>query len=216
MAKRRKKRRLSKSLSIIFKAFLILIALLIAFICCRYYRRYAIQSEQIRQEQLQREQAQAKLIRKRKAFIKKIGPIAKQVDKSYDLLPSITIAQACLESDYGQSDLSQKYNNLFGVKGTNPNTSAVLTTKEYVKGKWINVKARFQIYDSYEASIRAHARLFQNGTTWNHKQYQHVLAAKNYRTQAKALVTDGYATDPNYADKLINLIEQYNLAKYDR
>ena len=198
-----------------FRTFLILFILLVVFVCFRYYRRQAIQSEQIRQEQLQRRQEQEKLIRQRKAFIKKIGPIAKQVDKSYDLLPSITIAQACLESNYGQSDLSQKYNNLFGVKGTNPNTSAILTTKEYVKGKWINVKARFQIYDSYEASIRAHARLFQNGTSWNHKQYQHVLAAKDYRKQAKALVTDGYATDPNYADKLINLIEQYGLAKYD-
>lgn len=215
MGKKRKKRRNSKSLGIIFRTFLILFILLVVFVCFRYYRRQAIQSEQIRQEQLQRRQEQEKLIRQRKAFIKKIGPIAKQVDKSYDLLPSITIAQACLESNYGQSDLSQKYNNLFGVKGTNPNTSAILTTKEYVKGKWINVKARFQIYDSYEASIRAHARLFQNGTSWNHKQYQHVLAAKDYRKQAKALVTDGYATDPNYADKLINLIEQYGLAKYD-
>ena len=215
MGKKRKKRRNSKSLGIIFRTFLILFILLIVFVCFRYYRRQAIQSEQIRQEQLQRRQEQEKLIRQRKAFIKKIGPIAKQVDQSYDLLPSITIAQACLESNYGQSDLSQKYNNLFGVKGTNPNTSAILTTKEYVKGKWINVKARFQIYDSYEASIRAHARLFQNGTSWNHKQYQHVLAAKDYRKQAKALVTDGYATDPNYADKLINLIEQYGLAKYD-
>lgn len=215
MAKKRKKRRISKSLFTIIKVFLILIVLLVAFICFRYYRRQAMESEAVRQEQLQREQAQAKLLRQRKAFIKKIGPIAQEVDKSYDLLPSITIAQACLESNYGQSDLSQKYNNLFGVKGTNPNTSAVLTTKEYVKGKWINVKARFQIYDSYEASIRAHARLFQNGTTWNHQQYKHVLAAKNYHQQAKALVTDGYATDPNYADKLINLIEQFDLEKYD-
>ena len=129
---------------------------------------------------------------------------------------STSLAQACLESNYGQSDLSQKYNNLFGVKGTNPNTSAVMTTKEYVKDKWVTVKARFQIYDSYEASIRAHARLFQNGTTWNHDQYKHVLASKDYKTQAKALVTDGYATDPDYADKLINLIEQFDLEKYDK
>lgn len=212
MAKRRKKHRIP----VVIRVFLILFVLIIAFVAFRYYRRYAIQTEQIRQEQLQRQQEQARLIRQRKAFIKKIGPIAREVDKSYDLLPSITVAQACLESDYGQSALSQKYNNLFGVKGTNPNTSAVLVTKEYENGKWINVKARFQIYDSYEASIRAHARLFQNGTTWNHKQYKHVLASKNYKQQAKALVTDGYATDPNYSDKLINLIEQYNLAKYDK
>ncbi len=216
MARKSKKRRISKAAVVILRTFLILFLLLVAFVSFRYYRRQAMQSEQIRQAQLQRQQEQEKLMRQRRAFIKKIGPIAREVDKSFDLLPSITIAQACLESDYGQSDLAQKYNNLFGVKSSNPNTSAVMTTKEYTNGKWKTVKAWFQIYDSYEASIRAHARLFQNGTTWNAKQYKHVLAAKDYKTQAKALVTDGYATDPNYASKLISLINQYNLDQYDK
>lgn len=215
MAKRRKGKKQSNFV-IILRTFIILFVLIIAFVAFRYYRRQAIQSEQIRQEQLAREEARQKIIRQHKAFIKEIGPIAKEVDREFELLPSITIAQACLESDYGKSSLSQKYNNLFGVKGTNPNTSAVLTTKEYVKGKWIVVKARFQIYDSYEASIRAHARLFQKGTTWNKQQYKHVLTAKDYRKQAHALVQDGYATDPNYADKLIKLIEQYHLDRFDK
>lgn len=215
MAKRKKKRKSSKKLAIVLRTFLVLIILSVALLAFHHYRRQAIQQEQIRQAQLAREAEQAKLLKKRKAFIAKIGPIAQTVDREFDLLPSITIAQACLESDYGQSDLSKKYNNLFGVKGSNPNTSAVLATKEYVKGKWITVKARFQIYDSYEASIRAHARLFQNGTTWNKNQYKHVLVAKDYRSQAKALVTDGYATDPDYASKLIDLIEEYNLDRYD-
>lgn len=215
MAKRRKGKKQSNFV-IILRTFIILFVLIIAFVAFRYYRRQAIQSEQIRQEQLAREEARQKIIRQHKAFIKEIGPIAKEVDREFELLPSITIAQACLESDYGKSSLSQKYNNLFGVKGNNPNTSAVLTTKEYVKGKWIVVKARFQIYDSYEASIRAHARLFQKGTTWNKQQYKHVLNAKDYRKQAHALVQDGYATDPNYADKLIKLIEQYHLDRFDK
>lgn len=215
MAKRRRRHRIPKNLVIILRTFLIILVLLVAFIAFRYYRRQALQSEQIRQEQLARQQAQAKLIRQRKAFINKIGPIAHSVDKSYALLPSITIAQACLESNYGQSALAQKYNNLFGVKGTNPNTSAILSTEEYVKGQWLKVKARFQIYDSYQSSIEAHARLFQSGTTWNHHQYRHVLTAKSYQAQAKALVQDGYATDPNYATKLINIIQQYNLARFD-
>ena len=215
MARKRRSKKLSNT-AIIMRTFIILFLLIIAFVAFRYYRRQAIQSEQIRQEQLAREEARQKIIRQHKAFIHEIGPIAKEVDKSFDLLPSITIAQACLESDYGKSDLSQKYNNLFGVKGNNPNTSAVLKTKEFEKGKWIEIKARFQIYDSYEASIRAHARLFQKGTTWDAKQYRHVLAAKNYEAQAHALFKDGYATDPDYADKLIKLIEEYNLDRFDK
>lgn len=215
MVKRRKKKK-QPSWLIIIRVFIILFLLIILFIAIRYYRRQAIQSEQLRREQIARQQARAKVIREHKAFIQKIGPIAQEVDQEFALLPSITIAQACLESDYGQSSLSQKYNNLFGVKGTNPNTSAVLITKEYEKGKWIVVKARFQIYDSYEASIRAHARLFQKGTSWNAHQYRHVLNSKDYQTQAKALVKDGYATDPNYANKLIKLIEEYHLDRFDK
>lgn len=215
MPKKRRGKKQSNFI-IILRAFIILFVLIIAFVAFRYYRRQAIQTEQIRQEQLAREEARQKIIRQHKAFIKEIGPIAKEVDQEFELLPSITIAQACLESDYGQSSLSQKYNNLFGVKGSNPNTSAILKTKEYQKGKWIVVKARFQIYDSYEASIRAHARLFQKGTTWNSQQYKHVLAAKNYQKQAHALVQDGYATDPDYATKLIKLIEEYNLDRFDK
>ncbi len=215
MPKKRRGKKQSNFI-IILRTFIILFILIIAFVAFRYYRRQAIQTEQIRQEQLAREEARQKIIRQHRAFIKEIGPIAKEVDQEFELLPSITIAQACLESDYGQSSLSQKYNNLFGVKGSNPNTSAILKTKEYQKGKWIVVKARFQIYDSYEASIRAHARLFQKGTTWNSQQYKHVLAAKNYQKQAHALVQDGYATDPDYAAKLIKLIEEYNLDLFDK
>ena len=104
MAKKRKSR-IPKSVKTVVRVFIILFILLVAYVGFHYYRRYAIQSEQIRQAQLQREQEAAKLLRQKKAFIKKIGPIAREVDKSYDLLPSITVAQACLESNYGQSDL---------------------------------------------------------------------------------------------------------------
>ncbi len=213
MARRSK---VSKSILTIVKVFAILCVLMTAFVAFHYYRRQAIQTQQIQEAEAVKREAALKLIRQRKAFIRKIGPIAARVDKSYQLLPSITIAQACLESNYGQSSLSQKYNNLFGVKGFNPNTSAVMSTQEYRNGSWVTIKARFQIYDSYDAAIRAHARLFQSGTTWNPQQYRHVLAARGYQQQAKALVQDGYATDPDYADKLIRLIEQYDLVKYDR
>lgn len=199
----------------IVRVFAIVLLLMGAFVAFRYYRRQALEQEQVRQAELAKKEAAAKLLKQKKDFIKKLVPVAQKVDKGTKLLPSITIAQACLESNYGQSDLAQKYNNLFGVKGTSNTTSAVMTTKEYTNGKWVTVKARFQIYDSYEASIRAHNRLFQEGTTWNKNQYKDVLNAKNYPEQAKALVTDGYATDPDYATKLINLIEQFNLNQYD-
>ncbi|QNQ80888.1 N-acetylmuramidase [Lactobacillus sp. PV034] len=148
-------------------------------------------------------------------FISIVGPIAQAQDKPYGLFPSVTIAQACLESNFGQSTLAREYNNLFGVKGVNKATSKVLTTQEFVNGRWKTIHGRFQVYDSYEASIQAHTMLIVNGTNWNKNQYADVLAAKNYEEQAKALQADGYATDPTYATKLISLIKQYNLTHYD-
>lgn len=212
---RRKRSKNQQTTITIVRVFAIVLLLMGAFVAFRYYRRQALEQEQVRQAELAQKEAAAKLLKQKKDFIKKVAPVAQKVDKGTKLLPSITIAQACLESNYGQSDLAQKYNNLFGVKGTSKTTSAVMTTKEYTNGKWVTVKARFQIYDSYEASIRAHNRLFQEGTTWNKNQYKDVLNAKNYTEQAKALVTDGYATDPDYATKLTNLIEQFNLSQYD-
>ena len=152
---------------------------------------------------------------KKKAFIKRLVPTAQAMQKQYGVLTSITLAQAILESDWGTSTLAKDYHNLFGIKGTDPATTKVLRTKEYVNDKWITVDGRFRVYSDDAASIRDHALLFVNGTDWNPQQYATVRAAKDYKTAASALQTDGYATDPDYPQKLIHLIEAWNLTQYD-
>lgn len=149
-------------------------------------------------------------------FIDKVAPEAVKLKATYQVLPSITIAQAILESDWGQSQLTAKYNNLFGVKGDRTENTKEMTTQEYLNGEWKTVTARFRVYASYRDSLLEHAQLFHKGTTWNANQYQHFLAAKNYQEAAKALEIDGYATDPGYAEKLIELIQQYHLDDYDK
>lgn len=149
-------------------------------------------------------------------FIDKVAPEAVKLKATYQVLPSITIAQAILESDWGQSQLTAKYNNLFGVKGDRTENTKEMTTQEYLNGEWKTVTARFRVYASYRDSLLEHAQLFHKGTTWNANQYQHFLAAKNYQEAAKTLETDGYATDPGYAEKLIELIQQYHLDDYDK
>ncbi len=64
--------------------------------------------------------------------------------------------------------------------------------------------------------MKDHALLFVNGTSWNKNQYQDVLQATNYRDAAQALLKDGYATDPTYPDKLIQIIQKYHLSQYDK
>lgn len=179
MSRRRRQKNIQY---IIARAFAICFTLVIILSGFLYWRQQTVNNERLRQAQLEKEQS----LQSKEKFIKVVAPIAQRADKPYGLFPSVTIAQACLESNFGQSELSRKYNNLFGVKGTDPNTSRELTTSEFVNDHWETVTGRFRVYDTYEESIEAHTRLFVNGTTWNRKQYQHVLAAKDYATQAQA------------------------------
>lgn len=153
--------------------------------------------------------------RQKQQFVKKLAPAAVKYGQQYHVLPSVTLAQAVLESNWGQSRLASDYHNLFGVKDDNPQESQELQTQEYQDGQWVTVTARFKVYTNFEASIADHDALLANGTTWNKQQYQHVLAADNYVEAAQSLQKDGYATDPDYAKKLIKIIQTYNLDEYD-
>lgn len=148
-------------------------------------------------------------------FIVQTAGYAKSLKETYGLLPSISIAQAILESDWGRSELSVKNNNLYGIKGDNPDQTVVMNTKEFVDGEWIEIEAPFRKYGSWEESMDEHAKLIAFGTTWNENQYETVVDATNYKEAAFALEESGYATDPDYPGKLIRLIEQYNLNQYD-
>ncbi|URZ87954.1 glycoside hydrolase family 73 protein [Floricoccus penangensis] len=149
-------------------------------------------------------------------FIKDIAPAAQNVQRSYGIRASLIMAQAILESNFGQSDLASKYNNLFGVKAGTTDKHIKLETKEYIDGKWITIKDDFAWYDSWSDSIIAHAKLMREGVDWDKNLYEDVIAADNYKDAAKSIEDAGYATDPTYADKLIEVIEQYKLYEYDR
>lgn len=144
-------------------------------------------------------------------FIDKIVPGAIKAYKEYGVLPSLTLAQAILESNWGKSGLSTKSNNLFGIKWTASRGGAYdeYDTKEFVNGKWITVKAKFRKYSSWEESVLDHAVLLTLS------RYKPVLAAKNYKEACTQVQKCGYATDPAYTQKLIGIIEKYGLNKYD-
>ncbi|MBS7577493.1 MULTISPECIES: glycoside hydrolase family 73 protein [unclassified Enterococcus] len=148
-------------------------------------------------------------------FIKTIAPYAQELQESYGVYASIIIGQAVLESNFGQSQLASKYNNLFGVKAYGDQNKVTLDTKEFVNEEWITIQGDFVVYDSWEASMLAHSKLFVNGVTWNGALYHKVLSAKDYQEAANEIQNAGYATDPDYAKKLIQVIKEYNLQKYD-
>lgn len=153
--------------------------------------------------------------REKEEFIVRLSGHAKELQEEHNVLPSISIAQAILESDWGTSELAVENKNLYGIKGSNPENTVFMRTKEFVDGEWIEIEAPFRKYDTWQESMNDHAALFVHGTDWNENQYADVLAAENYKEAANALQNNGYATDPTYAEKLITLIEEYRLYQYD-
>lgn len=130
------------------------------------------------------------------------------------LFPSITIAQAIHESAWGQSSLASEYNNLFGVKANSVWTGPVveIPTQEEVNGGIITVIARWRVYDSWDAAIDDRIAFLTENSRY---QEAGVFKAQNYIEQAQALQAAGYATDSEYAEKLIKTIETYSLYLYD-
>lgn len=146
----------------------------------------------------------------RQAFVDKVAPGAIAGYEKYNILPSITIAQAILESGWGSSHIE---NNLFGMKPGSSWKGKVTyrNTKEYYNGKWITIKAKFRAYNNFSESIEDHARLL--GTL---NRYRNVLGQDDYKVAAMEIWKGGYATDPKYPQKLIKIIEQNELYKYDQ
>lgn len=142
------------------------------------------------------------------AFIKKMAkPAVRVYRENGQVLPSIVIAQAILESSWGTSALFLQANNPFGVKGSYQGSTKRFPTTEYVNNKKITVNAYFRDYPTLTAAILDHDTLL--------KQSYFKQTVTDYQTAAKLLQQNGYATDPHYARKLTNLIATYNLNEYD-
>ena len=144
-------------------------------------------------------------------FITIIGNMAREDMKKTKILASLTIAQAILESNWGRSSLAvAPNNNLFGMKGSYNGQSCVFPTSECYDGKWVQINANFRKYPSWAESIADHSNLFLTM-----KRYENLRGCTDYKLACKYVREDGYATDPAYTNKLINLIETYSLNSFD-
>ncbi len=152
-------------------------------------------------------------------FIDKIKDGAIRGWEKYQVLPSLTIAQGALESGFGKSRLAQEGNNLFGIKGSYKGSSITITTKEQMSdGSWITVDAEFAKYPDWATSVEEHGAFFSS-TEWRKDNYKHVFGETDYKKAVRAILPPkanaGYATDKLYDKKIIDIIEVYNLTRYD-
>lgn len=150
-------------------------------------------------------------------FIAAIAPGAMKGWEQEGILPSLSIAQAILESGWGTSQLAKDACNLFGIKASDDWRGRVMTvaTKEWVSGRYITAQSAFRAYDSWADSVADHAHFFTS-TGWRKDRYAAVIGEGDYIKACRAIQAAGYATAPDYADKLIGIIEQYNLMRFDK
>ncbi|MGL6105862.1 glycoside hydrolase family 73 protein [Romboutsia sp.] len=151
-------------------------------------------------------------------FLKNISEKSKANYYEYGILPSITTAQAILESGWGQSSLTKESNNIFGIKADqrwNGKRVEVSTGENYND----RIVASFRVYNSIEDSIKDQGKFLVENKRYSENG---LFKATHYTTQAKALEDAGYSTkknksgEPIYADMLIHLIRDYNLQLLDR
>ncbi len=147
-----------------------------------------------------------------RASINRLAGPAQRVGREYDLYPSVIIAQAALESNWGNSGLARApFHNIFGIKGYFAGQSTNQPTIEYRAGRRLQLNDHFRCYDNDIQSLRDYAQ------TLTDPLYQgvHRRFTANYR-QATHALQGKYATDPLYEQKLNQLIKNYHLTKYDQ
>lgn len=142
-------------------------------------------------------------------FGKLFGPVARENMRKTGVPASVTLAQAALETGWGRSSIGDA-KNLFGIKGTGPAGTIRVPTQEFVNGRMITINDNFRKYNSWQESFDDHARLLQNSRYGYALQFN-----KNPDRYAQEIHKAGYATDPNYASKLISIMKANNFYQYD-
>jgi len=127
---------------------------------------------------------------------------------SYNILPSLTISQAILETGWGKYSIG---NNIFGIKADKnwKGKRKLVKTTEYINGKKTYINTYFRDYDTIYDCLEDRFIFLSK------PRYKKVVQAKNYKEACNEIYKAGYATDPNYPQKLIQIIEQNKLYKYD-
>ena len=138
------------------------------------------------------------------AYINQVATALQGMD-IHGLLPYVTIAQAALESAWGESSLTKKYNNHFGMtKGSGTNYGGFT-------GQTVSINGHtYRVYPSIEASIAD-----RNGLLLTLNRYKDVPKARTPREQITAIINGGYTQSDTYVDTVMQIIDQNNLTRFD-
>ena len=145
------------------------------------------------------------------AFIGSIVNGAIQGWAQHQILPSLTLAQAILESAWGKSTLASTYHNLFGIKGSYNGMSVNMPTYEEYGGRMVLINDAFRRYPDNNASVQDHTDFLIKNS-----RYHNLIGVRDANTATYLIRADGYATASTYTNSLRNVINTYDLTRYDR
>lgn len=160
-------------------------------------------------------------------IIPRIGELCAADMKTSGILASVSAAQMILESGYVKSLLAQRANNCFGMKtslsgntwsGSSWDGNSVFTkeTQEYVDEKYVTITAEFRMYQNIEESVADHSAYLLGAKKGSELRYAGLKGEKDYRKAVQIIKDGGYATAPDYVEKVCGIIERYNLTAYDQ
>ena len=144
------------------------------------------------------------------SFLDTFKPYAINDMKTSGILASLTAAQAFIESNKGNSGLTTKANNLFGIKGKYNGQSVSMLTTEYYNGVKQRVYQDFRKYPSWQESVNDHSAMFNRLA-----RYENLRNCQDYEEACTNVKKDGYATAPTYTQTLMNPIKKYKLWMWD-
>jgi flagellum-specific peptidoglycan hydrolase FlgJ len=147
-------------------------------------------------------------------FIAAISGPAQQSQRETGVPASVTMAQAIVESNWGKSQLASTANNYFGIKAKGRAGTAgtiSLPTWEVFGGSDVTIVDAFRAYNSPTESFIDHGRFFHE----NRRYAQALRTSSDPREFARQIHAAGYATDPQYANKLINMMDRFDLYRFD-
>lgn len=159
--------------------------------------------------------------------VKIVGPLCTEDEKKTGIPACVTTAQFILESGYGKvSEAAKHANNCFGMKELLSNNSwpgstwdgksvYKMETQEWENGHYITIVDTFRKYPCVEDSIGDHSAYLLGAMNGSVHRYEGLKGCKDYKKAIKIIKNGGYATDPNYVDKIINIIERWNLTQYN-
>lgn len=146
-------------------------------------------------------------------FIATIAPAARASAKLTGIPASFTIAQAALESRWGTSKVASMACNLFDIKADKSWHGAIyrMASTEHINGKDVLVPADWRMYPNWQACFDDRAQFFKTNP-----RYAACFKETTGAGWARAVAAVHYATDPDYASKLISTIRARNLTQYDQ